>query len=154
MKIAFGSDHAGIELKLFLMEHLKKQGFECVDYGNYDPNERGDNYPEPGRKVAEAIRAGEAERGVLVCGTGLGISLAANKVPGIRACVCSEPYTASMSVRHNNCQIVSVGARVVGRELAAMIVDTFFSSTFEGGRHAMRVDMISQIERDYGMEKP
>ena len=153
MKIAFGSDHAGIELKLFLMEHLKEQGFECVDYGNYDPNERGDNYPEPGRKVAEAIRAAEAERGVLVCGTGLGISLAANKVPGIRACVCSEPYTASMSVRHNNCQIVSMGARVVGRELAAMIVDTFFSSTFEGGRHAMRVDMISQIERDYGMEK-
>ena len=153
MKVGFGSDHAGIELKLFLMKHLEERGYECVDYGNYDPNERGDNYPEPGRKVAEAIRAGEAERGVLVCGTGLGISLAANKVPGIRACVCSEPYTASMSVRHNNCQIVSMGARVVGRELAAMIVDTFFSSTFEGGRHAMRVDMISQIERDYGMEK-
>ena len=149
MKIGFGSDHAGIELKLQLMEHLSAQGHECTDYGNYDPNDRGDDYPLPGRRVAEAIREGEVEKGVLVCGTGLGISLAANKVPGIRACVCSEPYTASMAVRHNNCQIVSMGARVVGRELAKMIVDTFFSCEFEGGRHEARVDMISGIERDY-----
>ena len=152
MKVAFGSDHAGIELKLQLMEHLKEKGYECVDFGNYDPNDRGDDYPEPGRKVAEAIRAGECEKGVLICGTGLGISLAANKVPGIRAAVCSEPYTASMAVRHNNCQIVSMGARVVGRELAKMIVDTFFGCEFEGGRHAARVDMIMQIEKDYGKE--
>ncbi len=149
MKIGFGSDHAGIELKLQLMEHLSAQGHECTDYGNYDPNDRGDDYPLPGRRVAEAIREGEVEKGVLVCGTGLGISLAANKVPGIRACVCSEPYTASMAVRHNNCQIVSMGARVVGRDLAKMIVDTFFSCEFEGGRHEARVDMISGIERDY-----
>lgn len=149
MKIGFGSDHAGIELKLQLMEHLSAQGHECTDYGNYDPNDRGDDYPLPGRRVAEAIREGEVEKGVLVCGTGLGISLAANKVPGIRACVCSEPYTASMAVRHNNCQIVSMGARVVGRELAKLIVDTFFSCEFEGGRHEARVDMISGIERDY-----
>ena len=149
MKIGFGSDHAGIELKLQLMAHLSAQGHECTDYGNYDPNDRGDDYPLPGRRVAEAIREGEVEKGVLVCGTGLGISLAANKVPGIRACVCSEPYTASMAVRHNNCQIVSMGARVVGRDLAKMIVDTFFSCEFEGGRHEARVDMISGIERDY-----
>ena len=146
MRVGFGSDHAGIELKLFLMEHLREKGYECVDYGNYDPNERGDNYPEPGRKVAEAIRAGEAERGVLVCGTGLGISLAANKVPGIRACVCSEPYTARMSRAHNNCNILCMGARVVGRELAKMITDEFFMTAFEGGRHQRRVDMIRAIE--------
>ena len=150
MRIGFGSDHAGIELKLQLMEHLAAQGHECKDYGNYDPDNRADDYPLPGRKVAEAIRAGEVEKGVLICGTGLGISLAANKVPGIRACVCSEPYTASMSVKHNNCQIISMGARVVGRELAKMIVDTFFGCEFEGERHAKRVDMIMQIEKDYG----
>ena len=149
MKIGFGSDHAGIELKLFLMEHLKAQGHICTDYGNYDPADRGDDYPKPGRLVAEAVREGKEEKGLLICGTGLGISLAANKVPGIRAAVCSEPYTAAMSVRHNNCQILAMGARVVGRELAVMIADTFFSSTFEGGRHQNRVDMIMQIEEDY-----
>ena len=150
MKVGFGSDHAGIELKLQLMEYLKEKGYECTDYGNYDPNERGDDYPVPGRLVAEAVMRGEVEKGVLVCGTGLGISLAANKVPGIRAAVCSEPYTAQMAVRHNNCQILSMGARVVGRDLAKMIVDSFFGAEFEGGRHAVRVDMISQIEKDYG----
>ena len=149
MKVAFGSDHAGIELKLFLMDYLKSRGYECIDCGNYDPNDRGDDYPVPGRKVAEAIRAGEAEKGVLICGTGLGISLAANKVPGIRAAVCSEPYTASMSVMHNNCQILSMGARVVGRGLAQKMVDAFFEASFEGGRHQTRVDMITQIEKDY-----
>ena len=150
MKIGFGSDHAGIELKLKLMDHLAAKGHECVDYGNYDPNDRGDDYPVPGRLVAEAIRNGEVEKGVLICGTGLGISLAANKVPGIRAGVCSEPYTASMAARHNNCQIISMGARVVGLDLAKMIVDTFFEAQFEGGRHEIRVGMISQIEKDYG----
>ncbi len=150
MKVGFGSDHAGIELKLQLIEYLKEKGYECTDYGNYDPNDRGDDYPVPGRLVAEAVARGEVEKGVLVCGTGLGISLAANKVPGIRAAVCSEPYTAQMAVRHNNCQILSMGARVVGRDLAKMIVDSFFGASFEGGRHAARVDMISQIETDYG----
>ncbi len=152
MKVGFGSDHAGIELKLQIMDRLKEQGYECVDYGNYDPNDRGDDYPEPGRKVGEAIKNGEVEKGVLVCGTGLGISIAANKVPGIRACVCSEPATAALSVRHNNCNIISVGARIVGRELAFTIIDAFFNAEFEGGRHAQRVDMISQIERDYSKE--
>jgi ribose 5-phosphate isomerase B len=150
MKVAFGSDHAGIELKLQLMEHLKDQGYECVDYGNFDPNDRGDDYPVPGRKVAEAIASGEAQKGVLVCGTGVGISLAANKVPGIRACCCSEPATAALSVRHNNCNIISMGARIIGREEAFMIADAFFSAKFEGGRHAKRVEMLSTIERDYG----
>lgn len=153
MKVGFGSDHAGIELKKHLMDHLTEKGYECIDYGNYDPEDRGDDYPKPGRLVAEAVKNGEVEKGVLVCGTGLGISLAANKVPGIRAAVCSEPYTAQMAVRHNNCQILSMGARVVGRDLAKMIVDTFFGAEFEGGRHASRVDMISQIEKDYSGNK-
>ena len=149
MKIGFGSDHAGIELKLQLMEHLKAKGHEVVDYGNYDPDDRNDDYPVPGRKVAEAIRAGEVDKGVLVCGTGVGISLAANKVPGIRACVCSEPFTAQLSVRHNNANVLAMGARVVGRELAKMIADNFFEAEFEGERHARRVGMIEQVEKDY-----
>ena len=107
-------------------------------------------YPEPGRLVAEALMRGEIDRGVLICGTGIGISLAANKVPGIRAAVCSEPYSAKLTVEHNNANIIAMGARVVGPELAKMIVDEFFGAEFEGGRHAMRVDMISEIEAEYG----
>ncbi len=149
MKIGFGSDHVAIELKNILMEHLKEQGHECVDYGAYDPNVKA-NYPEYGLAVAEAIKRGEVEKGVLICGTGIGISLAANKVPGIRAAVCSEPYSARLTVQHNNANIIAMGARVVGSELAKMIVDEFFSAQFEGGRHAMRVDMITDIERKYG----
>lgn len=149
MRIGFGSDHAGIELKLQLMEHLKAKGHEVVDYGNYDPDDRNDDYPVPGRKVAEAVKAGEVDKGLLVCGTGVGISLAANKVPGIRACVCSEPFTAQLSVRHNNANILAMGARVVGRELAKMIADNFFDAEFEGERHARRIGMITQVEKDY-----
>lgn len=148
MKVGFGSDHAAIELKNCLLEHMKERGFECVDFGAFSPEEKVD-YPVPGRAVAEAIRAGEIDKGVLVCGTGVGISLAANKVPGIRAGVCSEPYTARMIAEHNNCQIVAMGARVVGTELGKMICDAFFDAQFLGGRHARRVDLITQIESDY-----
>jgi len=148
MKIGFGCDHVAIELKNILMEHLKEQGYECIDYGTYDPNIRV-NYPEFGLKVAEALKAGEIEKGVLVCGTGVGISLAANKVPGIRAAVCSEPYTAKLTVEHNDANIIAVGARVVGPELAKMIIDSFFSAKFLGGRHATRVRMITDIEEKY-----
>jgi ribose 5-phosphate isomerase B len=151
MKIGFGCDHAGVELKQTLMDFLKEMGHECVDYGNYDPNDRADDYPEFGRKVGEAIMRGEVEKGVLICGTGVGISLAANKIPGIRACVCSEPYSARMSVQHNNANIISLGARVVGRELAKEIVSAFFNSEFEGVRHARRVQMITDIEETYSI---
>ena len=99
--------------------------------------------------MAEAIIAGEVEKGVLICGTGIGISLAANKVPGIRAAVCSEPYSAEMTVRHNNAQIIAFGARVVGDELAKKILDAFFGAKFEGGRHAERVQKIIEIEKKY-----
>ena len=148
MKIGFASDHAAIELKDALLKHLKEQGYECVDYGAYDPDVKTD-YPVQGQKVAEAIVRGEVDKGVLVCGTGIGISLAANKVPGIRAAVCSEPYSARLTVQHNNANIIAMGARVVGIELGKMIVDEFFNASFEGGRHAERVNMITEIEKKY-----
>ncbi len=149
MKIGFGCDHAGVELKLQMMEYMTEKGYECVDYGNTDASDRGDHYPIYGRKVAEAIAAGEVENGVLICGTGIGISLAANKVPGIRAAVCSEPYSARMARQHNNANIIAFGARVVGRDMAKMILDEFFGNTFLGERHALRVGMIEEIEKEY-----
>ncbi len=148
MKIGFGCDHAAVELKNILMEHLAAQGYECVDFGTDSPDEKVD-YPDKGLAVAEAIIAGEIDKGVLCCGTGVGISLAANKVPGIRACVCSEPFSAKLTVEHNNANIIAMGARVVGTELAKMIVDSFFGAEFQGGRHARRVDKITAIEEKY-----
>ena len=148
MKVGFGCDHTAIELKKELMEYMESKGYECVDYGAYDAAKRVD-YPDQGLKGAEAIKAGEVEKGVLLCGTGIGISLAANKVPGIRAAVCSEPYSAMMTAKHNASQIIAMGARVVGNELAKMILDAFFNTEFEGGRHAERVQKICDIEAKY-----
>lgn len=148
MKVAFGCDHAAIDLKNELLAYLTEKGYECIDYGAQDPNVKVD-YPVSGLQVAEAIVRGEADKGVLICGTGIGISLAANKVPGIRAAVCSEPYSAKMTVQHNNANIIAMGARVVGNELAKMIVDAFFEAEFEGGRHERRVNMITEIEQKY-----
>lgn len=148
MKIGFGCDHTAVELKEELMAYLAEQGYECVDYGTKEAGVRMD-YPIPGRAVAEAVIRGEVEKGVLICGTGIGISLAANKVPGIRAAVCSEPYSAKMTVRHNNANIIAMGSRVVGPELAKMIVDEFFHAEYEGERHACRVQIISDIEKAY-----
>lgn len=149
MKVGFGCDHVAIELKNVLMEHLRGKGYECIDFGTYDPKIKA-NYPEFGLKVAEALMRGEIAKGVLICGTGIGISLAANKVPGIRAAVCSDPYSAKLTVQHNDANIIAMGARVVGTELAKMIVDEFFEAKFEGGRHQKRVDMIADIEKKYG----
>ena len=148
MRIGFGCDHAAVEMKNVLRDHLAAQGHECIDYGTDDAANRVD-YPEKALEVAEAIRSGEIDKGVLCCGTGIGMSLAANKVPGIRASVCSEPYSAKLTVQHNNANIITIGARVVGEELAKMIVDAFFTAEFEGGRHARRVDMITAIEEKY-----
>lgn len=146
MKIGIGNDHSALDLKKVVVEHLQSEGYEVVDYGTY--TKESCNYPEFGEKVARAIVAGEVDLGVLICGTGVGISLAANKVKGIRAAVCSEPYTAQMVRRHNNAQIIAFGARVVGDEMAKMIVDSFLNAEFEGGgRHQKRVDMIMNIER-------
>jgi ribose 5-phosphate isomerase B len=153
MKVAFGCDHAGVELKNALLDYLKEKGYECIDFGTYAADQKVD-YPETGLAVAEAVRSGRADKGVLVCGTGIGISLAANKVPGIRAAVCSEPCSARLTVQHNNANIIAMGARIVGVELAKTIVDAFFEAEFEGGRHARRVGMIADIEKKYGAVWP
>lgn len=146
MKIGIGNDHSALELKAEIIGFLKEKGHEVIDYGT-NSTESCD-YPVYGEKVARAVVSGEVEQGILICGTGLGISLAANKVRGIRAAVCSEPYTARMARQHNNCNVLAFGARVVGAELAKMIVDTWLSTEFEGGRHQRRVDMIMAIEEN------
>lgn len=144
MKIAIGCDHTAIDLKETIKKHLQDMGHEVEDVGTY--SKESCDYPIYGFKVANKIKNGEAERGVLICGTGVGISLAANKVKGIRAVVCSEPYTAKMARMHNNAQIVAMGARVVSDGLATDIVDAFMNAEFEGGRHQRRVDILSRIE--------
>ena len=144
MKIGIGNDHSALELKAEIIELIEARGHEVVDYGT-NSSESCD-YPVYGEIVARAVAAGEVEQGILICGTGLGISLAANKVKGIRAAVCSEPFTAKMARVHNNCNILAFGARVVGAELAKMIVETWLDAEFEGGRHQRRVDLITAIE--------
>jgi ribose 5-phosphate isomerase B len=145
MNIAIGSDHKGYHLKLFIIEHLESAGHIVRDYGA-DSDARTD-YPVYGRRVAESIATGANELGVLICGTGIGISLAANKVPGVRAAVCSEPYSARMARAHNDAQVIAFGARVVGEGTAVEIVDAFMSAAFEGGRHTERVQMIEAGRR-------
>lgn len=144
MKIGIGNDHSALELKAEIIAFLEKKGHQVIDYGT-NSSESCD-YPVYGEKVAKAVVSGEVDQGILICGTGLGISLAANKVKGIRAAVCSEPFTAKMARVHNNCNILAFGARVVGPELAKMIVETWLDSDFEGGRHQRRVDLITDIE--------
>ncbi len=144
MKIAIGSDHVGYELRGKVIAHLKEKGIEVKDFGT-NSTERTD-YPIYGEAVANAVASKEFDKGILICGTGVGISLAANKVNGIRAVVCSEPYSALLSRQHNDTNILAFGARVVGLDLALMIVDTWLSGVYEGGRHARRVQMISDIE--------
>ena len=146
MKIAMGNDHAAVEMKMELKAYLEEQGIEIINVGT-DTSERYD-YPLAGYQVAKLVQEGKADFGIAICGTGVGISLAANKVPGIRAFPCSEPYSAAMGRRHNNANVLCLGARVVGVELAKMIVDSFLLAEFEGGRHADRVALISKIEED------
>jgi ribose 5-phosphate isomerase B len=146
MKIAIGSDHVGIELKPIIIDYLKELGHEVEDFGPYS-TERTD-YPIYGKKVAQEVASGNFEKGILICGTGVGISITANKVRGIRAVVCSEPYSAKLSREHNNTNIVAFGSRVVGSELAKMIVKEWLDAEYEGGRHAKRVEMIAEIENE------
>ena len=147
MRIGVGNDHAVVELREIIIKYLKNAGHEVFEFGAKEGEKC--EYPVPGRDVAEAIAAGKLDKGVLICGPGIGISLAANKVPGIRAAVCSEPYSAKMAALHNNAQIIAFGARVVGSEMAKMIVDTFLSTEYEGGRHQNRLDIITEIEEKY-----
>jgi len=144
MKLAIGNDHAALEMKKEILAYLESKGIEMVDVGTNSPESF--HYPISGYRVAKLVAEGKVDGGVLICGTGVGISLAANKVKGIRACVCSEPYSAKLSKQHNNTNIIAFGARVVGIETAKMIVDEWLGAEFEGGRHQKRVDMIMQIE--------
>lgn len=145
MKIAMGNDHGGTELKWVIKEYLESKGHEIVNYGT-DTNESCD-YPVYGRKVAEVVAAGEADCGILICGTGVGISIAANKVKGIRAAVCSDCATARLVKQHNNANILAFGARIVGVELAKDICDAYLEAEFEGDRHIRRISMIHEIEQ-------
>lgn len=147
MKIALGSDHGGFELKQLIKQHLEEKGCTCVDVGSYDTARA--EYPIYGEKAARVVASGECELGVLVCGTGCGISLAANRVKGIRCCNCSEPVTARLSREHNNCNMIAIGGRIVGAQMALDIVDSFVNAKFiTGGRHEERVRMIEAIDRD------
>ena len=147
MKIAIGNDHAAGELKREIMEYLKELGHEVVDYG---ANGSGlCDYPEYGEKVGRVVVSGEADCGVLICGTGVGISIAANKVPGVRAAVCSDTATARLVKQHNNANIIAFGARIVGVELAKDIVKAYLDAEFMGGRHQTRIDKLTAIENRY-----
>lgn len=146
MKIGIGNDHVAVEYKNEISEYIKeKYGYEIVNFGT-DSSERF-NYPIAGEAVANAVVSGEVDRGILICGTGVGIGLSANKVNGIRCVTCSEPYSALLSRQHNNTNVLSFGARVVGIELAKMIVDNWLTGEYEGGRHQVRIDMMADIEK-------
>ena len=136
MKLAIGNDHSAVEMKKEIKKYLEDKGIEVIS----------------GYKVGKMVANGEVDGGVLICGTGVGISLAANKVKGVRACVCSEPYSARMSKQHNNSNIIAFGARVIGVETAKMIVDEWVNAKYEGGRHQVRVDMLTEIEQTQGLK--
>ena len=144
--IAIGSDHGGYELKGHIIKHLTERGIKVKDFGTY--TEESVDYPDCAKPVCEAILKGECERGILICGTGIGISMAANKYKGIRAALCGDVFSAKMAKEHNNAHIVCLGGRVTGRELAFMIVDTFLDAEFLGGRHQKRIDKIHAIENE------
>ncbi|MDR2649159.1 MAG: ribose 5-phosphate isomerase B [Clostridiales bacterium] len=146
MRVAIANDHTGLGLKRILKQEIESKGHTVVDYGT-NSTEIAD-YPIYGKRAADALINGEADRAVLICGTGFGISLAANKTLGIRCVVCSEPYTALLSRRHNNSNALALGARVVGSELAKMIVGVWLDGEFEGDRHARRMEMIEEIEKN------
>ena len=142
--IAIGNDHAGFELKGAVISVLDELNIEYKDFGCYSTEKA--EYPVYAQKVADSVAKGECERGILLCGTGLGISIAANKVKGIRAAVCSDPFSAKMSKIHNDSNILAMGARVIGSEVAKMILREWLSAEFEGGRHKERIDQIASIE--------
>lgn len=146
MKIGIGNDHAAVEMKFEIVKYLEESGYEVVNFGT-DTNDSCD-YPVYGEKVARAVANGEVDRGILICGTGVGISLAANKVKGIRAAVCSESVTARFSRLHNDANILAFGARIVGVETAKDMVNVWLNTEFEGGRHQRRVDLIMKIEEE------
>ncbi|HHV74794.1 MULTISPECIES: ribose 5-phosphate isomerase B [unclassified Thermoanaerobacterium] len=145
--IAIGSDHGGYELKEAIKKHLEERGIEYKDFGTF--SEESVDYPDYAREVAEAVASGQFEKGILLCGTGVGISIAANKVPGIRAAHVSDAFSARYSKEHNNANVLCMGGRVVGPGLATLLVDEWLDAEFQGGRHQKRIDKISEIEKKY-----
>lgn len=142
--IALGSDHAGLPLKKEIIALLEEMGLAYRDYGTYTTDSC--DYAQFAQRAAKAVAGGECDRGILVCGTGVGISIAANKVKGIRCACCSDCYSARMTRRHNDANMIAMGARVVGVDLGRMIAETFLTTGFEGGRHQRRIDQITAIE--------
>lgn len=147
MKIAIGCDHGGYELKNEIVKHLEGKGIGYKDFGTY--SEESCDYADYAIKVAESVANKEYEFGILICGTGIGISIAANKVPGIRAALCQDTFSAHATREHNDANILAMGARVVGAGLALDIVDTFLNARFEGDRHLRRINKITEIENKY-----
>jgi ribose 5-phosphate isomerase B len=143
--IALGSDHAGLPLKKVIMAYLDELKIEYKDYGTY--SDESVHYPEFGVRAAKAVASGECERGIVFCGTGIGIGISANKVKGIRCATCSEPYSAKMSREHNDANMLSLGARVVGDDLAKMIVDAWLNADFLNGRHEIRVNQLKELDQ-------
>ena len=150
MKIAIGNDHAALELKNHIVDYLVKEGHEVVNFGTDTP--ASTDYPIYGARVAHAVANGECERGVVICGTGIGISIAANKVKGIRCALCSEPVSAKLTRQHNDANVLAMGARIIGPAMAEEIVHTFLTTEFEGGRHSRRVDLITKLENGQTIE--
>lgn len=144
--IAIGCDHAGFQYKEDIKVYLENKGIHVKDYGTY--SEDSVDYPDFGIKVGQAVAGGECDKGLLFCGTGVGISISANKVRGIRAVVCSEPFSAKLSREHNDSNVLALGSRVVGIELAKMIIDTWLNTEFEGDRHGRRVDKITEFDNN------
>lgn len=145
MKVAIGSDHAGFPLKQKVLAWLREMTCEVLDVGTH--SEVRCDYPDFAKAVAEKVSRGEVERGILVCGSGIGMSIAANKVAGIRAAECVDPHTAELSRAHNDANVLCLGGRLVGEDVARKMVEIWLSTPFEGGRHAQRVEKIREIER-------
>jgi len=147
MKIAIGTDHAGIKVKPGVIEYLKSKGIEYKDFGTYSENSC--DYPDYALPVAEAVANGQYDRGILICGTGIGMSISANKVPKIRCALCHDCFSAKYTRKHNDANIIAFGERVIGSGLLLEILEVFLFTDFEGGRHQNRIDKISQIEKKY-----
>ena len=143
--IAIASDHGGYALKEHIKTYLAAKGVECQDFGTHSTESC--DYPVFGRAAAEAVASGQCEKGIVICTTGIGISITANKVKGIRCALCSDPLSAELCRQHNNANMLALGAGIVGPNLAQRIVDTFLSTEFEGGRHARRVGLIMEMEK-------
>ena len=150
--VALGADHAGFPLKEDLKAWLIAEGYDVVDFGTQSADSV--DYPDYAAAVGSAVTAGKADRGVLVCGTGIGMAMVANKVPGVRAAACSDAYTARMSREHNDANILALGARITGRDAAIEILETWLRAEFAGGRHARRVEKIVELDRVRGQENP